>query len=280
MAGTNVERYVDLHVHTHYSDGSFSPEEVVCRARKVGLSAIGIADHDDVGGVSEAIWIGHAHGVEIVPAVEMTVGLNGKEIHLLGYLINHNYGPLREALEFFRRERFRRMERMIEKLRKVGVNIYLEAVRRNGGPGTLGRLHLARTLFEHGKVGSVQEAFDRFIGRGKPAFVDKPIFRTEEACCLINEAGGVPVLAHPKLTHVDKEIPELVGLGIRGIEAYYPKHTPEETARYLAMAEKYNLVVTGGSDCHGVIKDTMLLGVVKLPYRYLEELREHARRRV
>jgi predicted metal-dependent phosphoesterase TrpH len=154
------------------------------------------------------------------------------------------------------------------------VDIYLEAVRRNGGPGTLGRLHLARTLFELGKVASVQEAFDRYIGRGKPAFVEKPVLRTDEACRLISDAGGVPVLAHPKLAHVDNEIAELVAQGIRGIEAFYPKHSPEDTARYLALAEKHNLVVTGGSDCHGDIKDFMLLGAIKLPYRYLERLRE------
>jgi len=272
-----LERYVDLHVHTTYSDGSFSPEEVVSHAEECGLKAIGIADHDEVAGVTEAIWIGHSRGIEIVPAVELTSACNGKEIHLLGYLIDHNHRELRERLKDFRRERFQRMTKMIEKLRTLGLDIYMEAVRRIAGRGSLGRLHLARTLFQRGMVGTVQEAFDRYIGRNKPAYVQKPRIEAAEAFGLIAAAGGIPVLAHPKLVRIDNHIPELVKLGLRGIEAVYSKHTPEDVKKYLAMAEEYDLLVTGGSDCHGVIKDTMLLGTVKLPYHYLATLREHAK---
>lgn len=271
-----MDRYVDLHVHTDYSDGSCSPEEVVHRAKQCGLAAVGIADHDEVGGISEAIWIGHSHGVEIVPAVELTSGCNGKEIHLLGYLIDHNHRKLREDLKHFRYERFKRMEGMVAKLRKLGIGISLEAVRRIGGRGSLGRLHLARALFQQGSVGAVQEAFDLYIGKGKPAYVEKPRIDIREAFELITAAGGIPVLAHPKLAHVDGAIPELARLGLRGIEAFYSRHTREDVDRYLAVAAEYNLLVTGGSDCHGEIKDTMLLGSVKLPYRYLTALREHA----
>ena len=272
----NAEQYVDLHVHTNYSDGSFSPEEVVSRARECGLTAIGIADHDEVGGVTEAIWIGHSHGIEVVPAVELTSGCNGKEIHLLGYLIDHNHRELRERLKDFRHERFRRMIKMVEKLRKLDLDIYIEAVRRVAGRGSLGRLHLARTMFQQDMVGTVQEAFDRYIGRNRPAYVEKPRIDAGEAFDLITAAGGVPVLAHPRLARVDTHIPELVRLGLRGIEVFYSKHTPEDIDKYLAMANEYDLLVTGGSDCHGVIKDSMLLGTVKLPYHYLTALRRHA----
>jgi predicted metal-dependent phosphoesterase TrpH len=271
-----MDRFVDLHVHTHYSDGSFSPEEMIFRAKELGFSAIGIADHDEVGGISEAIWIGHSHGVEIVPAVELTSGVNGKEIHLLGYLIDHNNRDLREALKHLRCDRFKRIERMVDKLKKLGVDIYIEAVRRvAGSKGSLGRLHLARALYDRGAVSSVQESFDRYIGKGKPAYIEKPRLKAEEVFELIAGAGGIPVLAHPKLVHIDDHIPELVQLGLRGIEAFYSKNTPEETKKYLAMAEDLRLLVTGGSDCHGLIKDKMLLGSVKLPYHYLALLREN-----
>lgn len=269
-----MNRYVDLHVHTNYSDGSFSPREVVEHAHRGGFTAIGITDHDEVGGVSEAIWIGHAHGVEIVPAVEITSRLDSKEVHLLGYLIDHNHRELREELKNFRYDRYRRMEGMIGKLRNLGVQISLEAVRRVAGRGSLGRLHLARALYDRGLVDSVQRAFDLYIGAGKPAYVERPRLEVSDAVRLIASAGGIPVLAHPKLANVDNEIPELVHLGVRGIEAFYSKHTPDDTQKYLAMAEKYGLLVTGGSDCHGAIKDYMLLGSVKLPYRYLAALRE------
>ena len=268
-----MDRYVDLHVHTTYSDGSLSPEEVVQHAQRLGLAAIGVADHDDVGGINQAIWAGHSRGVEIVPAVELTSGLNGREIHLLGYLVDHNDRKLREKLKEFRYHRYKRMEKMVEKLRELGVTMYFEAVRRVAGHGSLGRLHLARALFQERLVNTVQEAFDRYIGIGKPAYVEKPRLDMSAAFALITSAGGVPVLAHPKFARIDGDIPELVGLGLRGIEVFYSKHTPEDIDRYLALAEEYDLLVTGGSDCHGVIKDSMLMGSVKLPYRYLAEMR-------
>ena len=271
-----MEQYVDLHVHTDYSDGSLPPREVVRLAKKAGFRAIGIADHDEVGGVTEAIWAGHSHDLEIVPAVELTSGCNGKEIHLLGYLVDHHNRNLRENLKHFRYERFKRMEKMIIKLKELGLKINLEAVRRIAGHGSLGRLHLARTLFQQKIVGTVQEAFDIYIGVGRPAYVEKPRLDVSKAIELITSTGGIPVLAHPKLAHADNAIPELVGLGIRGIEVFYTKHTPEDVEKYLAIASKHNLLVTGGSDCHGEIKDTMLLGAVKMPYRYLAALREHA----
>jgi hypothetical protein len=271
-----MERYVDLHVHTTYSDGSFSPEEVVHRAKELGLSAIGISDHDEVGGVTEAIWVGHSHGLEVVPAVELTSGFNGKEIHILGYLIDHNDRRLREALKEFRYNRFKRMERMIDKLGELGLGIHMKTVRRIAGHGSLGRLHLARAMFDNDLVGTVQQAFDQYIGAGKPAFVKKPRIEFEDACALITSAGGVPVLAHPKIAHVDNKIPELARRGLRGIEVFYTKHTPGDIERYLAMAAEHDLAVTGGSDCHGVIKDRMLLGGIKLPYERLTELRERA----
>lgn len=269
-----MKRYIDLHVHTNYSDGSLSPKEVVELARKAGFTAIGIADHDEVGGVTEAIWAGHSHNIEIVPAVELTSSSNGKEIHLLGYLIDHHNQELRENLKHFRYNRFKRMEKMIHVLRKFDLNITLEAVRRIAGHGSLGRLHLARALFQRKFVGTVQEAFDRYIGKGKPAYVEKPRLTIKEAIGLITSAGGVPVLAHPKLAHADNSIPELVRHGLRGIEVFYSKHTPQDVDRYLAIASQYDLLVTGGSDCHGEIKDSILLGSVKVPYEYLAALRK------
>lgn len=271
-----MKRCVDLHVHTNYSDGSLSPKEVVLHARKLGFAAIGITDHDEVSGVTEAIWSGHSQGVEIVPAVELTSNFKGKEIHLLGYLINHNDRALRERLQDFRHNRFKRMQGMVDKLRMLGLDMHMQIVRRIAGCGSLGRLHLARALFHQKLVGTVQEAFDRYIGVGRPAYVKKPRVGIDEAFELITTAGGVPVLAHPKLAHIDNGIDELVSRGLRGIEVYYTKHSPEDEKKYLAVAERHNLLVTGGSDCHGFIKDKMLLGSVKLPYERLTELRKRA----
>lgn len=271
-----MERYVDLHVHTNYSDGSFAPKELVKRAKECGITAIAISDHDEVGGISEAIWAGHSEGVEIVPAVEITSSCNGKEIHLLGYLIDHNSVRLREDLKLFRYQRFQRMEKMLARLKDLGLKINMETIRRISGHGSLGRLHLARALFQQGMVDTVQEAFDRYIGKGRPAFVKRPRLEAADAFELIRSAGGLPVLAHPKLAKIDKHIPHLTSLGLRGVEVYYAKHTPEDQEKYLNIAKRNSLLITGGSDCHGEIKDKMLIGSIKLPYKYLTVLREEA----
>jgi len=272
-----MESYIDLHVHTNYSDGSFSPEEVVRHAKRLGFDAIAIVDHDEIGGIAEASWFGRSEGIEVVPGVEITTAFAGKEIHILGYLMDHNNQKLREKLQEARYNRFKRMQRMVDKLGKLGVQVRLKSIRKLAGHGSLGRLHLARALFEEQAVYTVQEAFDRYIGKGKPAYVEKPRMQANTAIDLITSAGGVPVLAHPKLVHVDDKIEELVGFGLKGIEAYYAKNTPEETEKYLGIAAKLDLLVTGGSDCHGIIKDKMLLGTVKVPYRHLDDLRACAR---
>ncbi len=272
-----MERYVDLHVHTNYSDGSFSPEEVVRHAKRLGFSAIAIADHDEVGGVTEAAWFSRSHALEIVPSVELTTAFNGKEIHLLGHLVDPNNRELRERLKEFRYHRFKRMQKMIDKLCDLGLQVSMQSVRTLAGHGSLGRLHLARIMFQEKLVETVQQAFDSYIGIGKKAYAKRPRIEIEEAIELINSAGGAPILAHPKLARVDDKIPELARLGLRGLEAYYTWHTPEETEKYLALAAAHDLFVTGGSDCHGVIKDKMLLGLVKLPYERLEALRAHAK---
>jgi hypothetical protein len=269
-----MERYVDLHVHTTHSDGSFSPEQVVCHAKELGFSAIGIADHDEVAGVTEAMWFGRLHGLEVVSSVELTTGFGGKEIHILGHLVDHDDRVLRERLQEFRRHRFKRMETMVNNLRDLGLRISMQSVRKLAGNGSLGRLHLARTMFQEKLVENVQQAFDLYIGVGKKAYAKRPHIELDEAIEMITSAGGVPVLAHPRLARIDDKIPELARRGIRGIEAHYTWHSPEETRKYLAIAEAHDLLVTGGSDCHGVIKDKMLLGSIKLPYERLEALRE------
>ena len=269
-----TDRYVDLHVHTNYSDGSFSPEEVMRHAKKLGFSAIGIADHDEVGGVDAATRAGRALSVEVIPSVELTAGFDDKEIHILGLLIDHNDHRLRERLQGFRRDRYNRMESMVRKLNELGLQISMRSVRELAGHGSLGRLHLARTMFEEKLIGNVQQAFDQYIGVGKEAYSQKPRIELDEAFEMINSAGGMPVLAHPKLARMDDKIPELARRGLRGIEAYYTWHTPEETSKYVAIAEANNLLITGGSDCHGVIKKKMLLGSIKLPYSRLDALRE------
>ena len=266
----------DLHVHTNYSDGSFSPAEVVERATALGLTHIAITDHDEVGGIPEAVAAARNGPVEVVPGVEISTRLEHAEIHIIGLFITPECGTLGEFLRERSAERKTRVYAMTGKLRDLGVALEPEDVFAVADKGIAGRLHVAEALLRKGMVGSLQEAFYRYIGDEGPACVARQAISPAEVVGHIRSAGGVPILAHPGLSNCDELIPALVQAGIMGIEVYYPAQSAAEERFYLGIAEKNGLLVSGGSDCHGQYKNEIMLGRIRIAPEQVERLREAA----
>lgn len=277
--------YIDLHTHTTASDGTLTPRELVNLALESGLSAIAVTDHDTVEGVEAALEEGLALGLEVIPGVEISVDFI-KETHILGYLINPYNSNLQITLKKLREFRKKRNPLMVERLNQLGFAINLEEVQQEAGGNVIGRPHIAKVLVNKGYVESIQEVFELYLAQGKPGYVPKEKLTAREAIRLIKDAEGVPVLAHPKLLQLssrdlEEAIQHLVGLGLRGIEAYYSSHSEEETQYYLQLAERYNLLLTGGSDFHGSNKPEIKLGKgmgnLAVPYHLLVQLKNGSR---
>lgn len=271
-------KYADLHVHTFYSDSTFSPEEAVSCARDKGLSAIAICDHDTVDGIGPSMEAGLATGIEIIPGVELTVEKADAEIHILGYFVNWQSDDFRKKLKEIQSFRVERINRMVEKLNAANVNVKSDEVFELAGRGTVGRLHLAKAMLKTGKVKSFREAFEKYIGFLKPCYVSSVRLTPPEAIEMLKKSGGVPVLAHPDVMGKDEYIPELVGYGLRGIEVYHTDHKGAAVDRYEGIASRYGLIMTGGSDCHGLGKGKVLLGGVRVSYEVVDRLREESER--
>lgn len=272
--------YIDLHTHTTASDGTLKPQELVRLAEKTGLAAIAVTDHDTVEGLEAALEEGVALGLEVVPGVEISVDFIN-ETHILGYFIDFYDPNLRTALERLREFRRKRNPLMVERLNQLGFAITLEEVAREAGGKVIGRPHIAKALMNKGYVKSIHEAFALYLTQGKPGYVDKEKLVAQEAIELITNSGGIAVLAHPKCLQLDlldleKAVQDLVQLGLKGIEAYYSTHSQPETQYYLQLAEKYNLLPTGGSDFHGSNKPEIKLGKLAVPYHLLTKLKIEA----
>jgi len=273
------ELFVDLHIHTNFSDGSFTPEEVVRYAQEVGLSAISITDHDITDGILPAIKEGVKRGIEVIPGVELSVELKNSsegEMHILGYFINWEDVQFQEQLRLFRNIRERRAIHILEKLSQIGIKLD-EKKLLEFGTGSIGRLHIAKFLLEEGYVKDIPEAFHKYLGWGKPAYVPKFRLKPEDAIKIIKKIGGIPVLAHPFYGNYGNRnlISELVRFGLKGIESWHSKH-PEKTQQlFISLAKEFNLIVTGGSDCHGPVGDEPpLIGTQKVPYEVLLNLKK------
>jgi len=267
----------DLHVHSSCSDGSLSPAELCRLAADTGLSAFSLTDHDTVAGLEEGLAACRSLDVKLLPGVELSVGYENTEIHLLGYGIELNNRPLREMLDLLAAERVERMEKMVGKLRDMGVAADFNEVRSYASGNILSRLHLATYLVDQGFVGGNDEAFNRYIGNGRPAYVRRRQLTLKKAIEVIVTAGGLPVYAHPGLTRRDDLIEYLVRLGIRGIETFYPMHSPGDTARYLKVCARYGLFPTGGSDFHGDKKPVVKLGSALTPSEVFEQMLQSIR---
>lgn len=276
---------IDLHLHTTHSDGSFSTRDVMTFAKQAGLTALAITDHDIVEGIAEATAIGAELGIEVVPGVEISSRLGGSELHILGYFLNWTDPLLAQRLSTLRDSRHTRNPKIIQRLNELGIPMTYEEVRALAGTESVGRPHIARLLMEKKFVTSAKEAFDRYLANGRPAFVDRELPEPVEAVQWIREAGGVPVLAHPTWVRTSADglrtlVRELKAAGLGGIEVHYSTHTPSQTTEYLELAKQCDLLVTGGSDFHGVTKPDIEVGIgrgqLKVSDKLLDPLRKAA----
>ncbi len=275
--------YVDLHLHTTASDGVMSPSEIVRYAKAKGLQAIAITDHDTIEGLEEGLSEGKRIDFEVIPGIEVSAEHSPGSMHLLGLFLDIHHPLLNERLEYLQKARAERNPRIVERLNRLGIQITYEEVLKASGGGQVGRPHFAQVLIEKKYVRTFQEAFDRFLKKGAPAYVDKLRFTTKEALHFINEAKGVAVLAHPNTLHMngyselENLLLRLIEEGLKGIEVYYPEHSPLEVAQYKTLAERYRLLMTGGTDYHGIEKNGLDMGVgrgeMKLSYLMVEELK-------
>lgn len=267
-------RFADLHLHTIFSDGTYTPLELVYECEKTGLAAIAIVDHDTVDAIEPTIEIAKTKDIEVLSGIELSAEYNGLEVHILGYLIDCKNPILKERLNNLRKIRIERIYKIIGKLKDIGISLEPQTVFDIAKSGTVGRLHIARALVKEGRVSSIVEAFQKYIGDKCPAFVLGFRFSPKEAIRLIREVGGIPVLAHPYSLNNNDLIIEFIKYGLMGLEVYYPEHSQSMVNFYLSLAEKYDLLVTGGSDCHGTVKPEVKVGCVKIPYELVERLEE------
>lgn len=267
-------KYADLHLHTVFSDGTSTPEEIILESKRRGLSAISIVDHDTVDGIEASLEIGREADIEVLPGIELTAEYEGTEVHVLGYLIDYKNMALAERTDVLRNNRIERIYKIVSKLNGLGINLDAEAVFDIAKQGTVGRLHVARAMVKKGFVSSVWEAFNKYIGEKCPAYVCNFKLSPREVSDLIKSFGGIPVLAHPYILNKDDLIIKFINDGIMGLEIYYPEHKPAMVKVYLGLAKKYNLLVTGGSDYHGDVKPEVKIGSAKIVYELVEKLKE------
>ncbi len=274
---------VDLHIHSTASDGKFKPEELVRKAAEMGLSVIALADHDSIDGIAPALSAASAYPkLKVIPAVEINTDVPQGEVHILGYFIDYTHPELKATLEALRRSRVERAQGMIEKLGTLGIHITWQRVKELAGDGAIGRPHIAQAMLEKGYISSIKEAFTKYIGRDGPAYVERKKITPFEATELVIRTSGLPVLAHP-LTASEPEglIIELKKVGLVGIEVYYDGYGEEERSYLKRLAEKYDLLATGGSDYHGLddANETML-GEAQVPLEAAEKLIALAKERI
>lgn len=289
-------RYIDLHVHSCYSDGSFTPAELVEMAADAGLSAFALTDHDTLAGLPEALAAAEAHNktknalpLEVIPGVEISAAFRDRDIHILGLLVDPGCEELTNALSRARIERDSRNQRMVDRLNAAGVPIDLNAIEEANPGSVITRAHLARYLVEQGIVSEYKAAFDKYLGDHTPYYIARKFIEPEDAIRLILAAGGVPVLAHPLLYHLnERELRELLtrltGYGLVGIETLYSANSAADETFVRRLANEFDLLMTGGSDFHGAPKPSIRIGSglyrpdikkgnLAIPYELLEKLR-------
>jgi predicted metal-dependent phosphoesterase TrpH len=256
---------IDLHAHSNRSDGTFDPAQVVRLASERDLDVVALTDHDTTDGLEEAVAAGAELGVEVVPGIELSAEHDGTSVHILCYWMDPSDPALQAELRRLRDERFRRGELMVEKLRALGVPVEFEHVRRIANGATIVRPHIAQAMVEIGAVASETEAFDVYLGDGRPGHVPKHALDPVDAVALVLGAGGVCVLAHPGMWGDQSSVPptlieRMTAAGMQGLEVDHPDHLPEQRERYRTLAGELGVIATGGSDCHGTRYDPVRLG--------------------
>ncbi len=272
--GHNGFEKADLHIHTKCSDGIFTPEEIVEKARIVGLHAISITDHDSVLGIDKAKPAALEKGIEIIPGVEMSSTYKGHDIHVLGYFFDYQHSDLKEYLDHCRHLRTERAERMVSKLVKMGVKIGIEQIIVKAQNGSVGRPHIAAVLQDGGYVKSFSEAFSKYLGAHSPAYVKSIETHPADVISLINKAGGLSFLAHPAQNVPDEILKQLITFGLDGIEIIHPSHDTYRQNYYREIANEYFLLFSGGSDYHGMReRDNEVFGNFTIPYQWVEKMK-------
>lgn len=276
-------KYIDLHVHSTVSDGTFTPTELVAEAKRCNLSAFALTDHDTIHGFEEAKKASEGTDIEVIPGVEISAAYKKKDIHILGLFVNTNYEPLKSALDNALLERDNRNAKMAQNLANGGLDIDIERLTASFAPGTvLTRAHFAKYLLETKQIKSISEAFEHYLNADGPYYVPREFISPEDTIQLIKQAGGIPVLAHPLIYHLPEEeldalISRLKDAGLQGLEVFYSSNTGFDEGIVRRYANKYDLVMTGGSDFHGTNKPQISMGTgrgnLKIPYSVLENLK-------
>lgn len=263
-------RHVDLHSHSTASDGALSPAAVVEAAHAAGLHALALTDHDTTGGIADAEAVGARLGVRIVPGSELSALDEDREVHILGLHVRPS-AAFEARLAAFRAMRVVRSERIVQALRGLGIDVTQEQVLAHAAGGAVGRPHIARALVAAGAVRDLREAFDRYLGAGRPAYVAKELPSVADAVELIHDAGGLAFFAHPGREGTRERVERLVRFGLDGLELRHPSHSPDDVARLQAFVDQYRLARSGGSDWHGAVDGPRLLGAMQVPVEWLEE---------
>jgi predicted metal-dependent phosphoesterase TrpH len=273
---------VDLHIHSTASDGRLSPAEVVQEAAKRGLSYIALTDHDTVDGIAQAQEAAKAFPeLKVIPGVEISTDTPDGEVHVLGYFIDYDDPEFGATIEKFKNSRLVRAQGMLAKLENLGIHLDWQRVQEIAGSSSIGRPHIAQAMLEKGYIGSFKEAFTEYLGRDRPAYVEREKMTPAEAVAIIIKAGGLAVLAHP-LTAGEPEAltKELKAAGLAGIEAYYDGYSDQEIKRLVGLARKHDLIATGGSDYHGIEPDNeTAIGGADVPLESAEQLIALAKQR-
>jgi 3',5'-nucleoside bisphosphate phosphatase len=265
-------KFADLHLHTRFSDGTFTPEELVLHAQNKGLACIALTDHDTVEGCAHAAAACAAVNMEFIPGTELTAEHHDTELHVLGYFLDTENQTLLAEIAKCQSVRQNRVREMVARINELGVPLEAESVFALANCQSPGRPHVARAMIKAGLVKNLDEAFEKFLKKNRPAWVPKKKVSALEAVELVHQAGGLAIMAHPGLNRTDDIIPDLVDAGLDGIECFHTKHSTAMSERYLEIADRYHLLVTGGSDCHGFSKGRPLVGTVRVPYAHVERL--------
>lgn len=269
LPGGAVQALVDLHMHSTASDGSRAPGDVVREAKRVGLAAIALTDHDTLDGLAEAEQVGAELGVRIVRGIELSAVENDVETHILGLHLSDTR-EMESQLVALREMRRSRAERIVIRLNELGVRIELTSVLDQAAGGAIGRPHIARAMIAEGWAVDFRDAFERYLGNGKAAYVAKDRLPVVDAVSLIHRAGGLAVLAHPSHGGTRERVEAFVREGMDGVEVRHPSHSSEDVARLMALVEHFHLVPSGGSDWHGAADGPRTLGCMRVPMEWLD----------